>query len=215
MKKLMTGMVVVVALLLTACTPNYKEPITKVAQSFLTKVDEGDFHAAEKLCAKGVSEAIAIDNVDKTIDEEYASYLTNASDATKQALEEYKQSIKKAMFEKIKLNDDYNNSQHSISAKLSYLNTSSVSQEMVKTKANELSTAFINAHQQDLVAIYKKSGEQGMQQAVNEGIAADLINYLKTDYLSKMKYTKQTWTMKFVQDDHEKWTIKTIAITKG
>ena len=62
---------------------------------------------------------------------------------------------------------------------------------MVKTKANELSTAFINAHQQDLVAIYKKSGEQGMQQAVNEGIAADLINYLKTDYLSKMKYTKQ------------------------
>ena len=86
---------------------------------------------------------------------------------------------------------------------------------MVKTKANELSTAFINAHQQDLVAIYKKSGEQGMQQAVNEGIATDLINYLKTDYLSKMKYTKQTWTMKFVQDDHEKWTIKTIAITKG
>ena len=119
------------------------------------------------------------------------------------------------MFENIKLNDDYNNSQYSISAKLSYLNTSSVSQEMVKTKANELSTAYINAHQQDLVAVYKKSGEDGLKQAVTEGIAADLIHYLKTDYLAKMKYTKQTWTMKFVQNDKKQWTIKTIAITKG
>ena len=35
------------------------------------------------------------------------------------------------------------------------------------------------------------------------------------DYLAKMKYTKQTWTMKFVQNDKKQWTIKTIAITKG
>lgn len=215
MKKLITSIAVILTLTITACAPNYKEPVTKQAQLFLKKIDNGDFNGAKKLCAKGVGKAIAIDNVDQTIDEEYANYLTNASDATKQALEDYKQSIKKAMVENIKLNDDYNNSQYSISAKLSYLNTSSVSQEMVKTKANELSTAYINAHQQDLVAVYKKSGEDGMKQAVTEGIAADLIHYLKTDYLAKMKYTKQTWTMKFVQNDKKQWTIKMIAITKG
>ena len=54
-----------------------------------------------------------------------------------------------------------------------------------------------------------------LKNKVTEGIAADLIHYLKTDYLAKMKYTKQTWTMKFVQNDKKQWTIKTIAITKG
>jgi hypothetical protein len=211
------ALAVIMVFCMTACSD--EDDVKSAAKTFLDRCEAGDFEAASKLCSSSAASSLGISNAKTSMQSRFASTfrmasgsnITDYSQATQDAYNDFIDYTLKKLVESYELNDDYDDKEKTITAKVKVLDTSSATITQYQTEVTNLVTNYYKKHMSSLTKVYQNGGTTAVQKKVMNALGPKMFELAKTDFIDKFSTKEQTWKLTFEKNDSGKWVVKSAS----
>lgn len=217
MKKLLCLVVTMAFLMtvpLTGCGDN-TAAIQAPVDGFITALQQGDIEGVkanvkeEAFAENGAFSGFGdIENIDEILAKEVNLNVSDLSDKTKAAIDDYVQTMMKNMVKSYEIKDvkEESDSVGKVTASVTFgFDPEAAGKVDVNAEVEQMATDYMNANMAELTNIYMTGGQTALMQKVLDDLVEDILD-LYTDAVMKTGETTQDVTF-VVEKVDDKWLI--------